>query len=103
MTDGRVPLRAGGMVERLISDLEAFGAGKLAARDFRLRHPVTDVDQQLQEIMCSLEHYLADADVRERDAEYRHFQDGELRKLIGHLRDGHFEEATAIDFLRRTF
>ena len=53
--------------------------------------------------MCNLEHYLADADVRERDVAYRDFQDGELRKLIGHLRDGHFQEAAAIDLLRRTF
>ena len=42
----------------------------------------------LETLWGNLEHYLADADIRAKDAAYRDMQDAELTKLIRLLREG---------------
>lgn len=87
------------MVEQLVADLEALRSGRLSDEEFRLRHPIPGVSAQLDEIVCNLEHYFADRDIRARDPDYQRFQDGELAKLIDHLGSGHFDQAARIDFV----
>jgi hypothetical protein len=87
------------MVEQLITDLEAIRAGQLSEEQFRQRYGTCDVSGDLEAIICNLEHYFGDADIRERDADYRHFQDKELDKLITHLRSGQINRAVDVNFL----
>lgn len=51
------------------------------------------------DVLANLHHYLHDADVRNRDAKYRQFQDEELSKLIGHLEAGNISAAQRVSFL----
>ena len=49
-----------------------------------------------------MEHYLADADIRGRDPEYRAMQNGELLNLIRLLReDAPMAQLRRINFIRR--
>jgi hypothetical protein len=50
-------------------------------------------------ILCHVELYLADADVRSRDESYRAMQDAEMRRLIAMLRFGWLDVAARINFL----
>jgi hypothetical protein len=87
------------MLKHLIDDLEALLVGRLSPSDFEARHPIRDVSGHLEAIWCNLQHYLADADIRERDSDYKAFQDAELGKLLAHLRAGRVDQASRINFL----
>ena len=90
------------IVEQLVADLEALQAGWLAPSDLWLRHPIAGMSGDLEQVLCNLEHYLADGDIRERDPEYRRFQDAEFQKLINHLRAGRLQGAAAVNFVNVT-
>lgn len=47
----------------------------------------------------NLYHYYSDEDIRQRDPEYKKFQEAELKKLIGRLRSGNIEAAQEVSFL----
>lgn len=87
------------MSEDLIDDLEGLLVGHLSSTEFETRHPIRNVSGHLEAILCNLQHYLADADIRERDSDYKAFQDAELRKLVAHLRAGRVDQASRINFL----
>ena len=57
----------------------------------------------LQPCLHGLQHYLADSDIRGRDADYRQMQEDEMRLLIYLLRQA-ADPATLskVDFLSRT-
>lgn len=46
----------------------------------------------------NLHHYRMDEDIRERDPEYRAFQETELRKLIEYLKAGDVKKASWVFF-----
>jgi hypothetical protein len=60
------------------------------------RHPIPGQSKPIVRILCLLEHYLSDADIRERDVDYAAMQKAELAKLISLLSEGAVEEASAI-------
>ncbi len=87
------------MLEQLLADLEALQMETLSPDEFRMRHPIRGLTGHLEAILCNLEHYLADGDIRARDADYKSFQNAELAKLIAQLRSGRLDQASRIDFL----
>ena len=87
----------------LATDLEALLKGALTEEDFRLRYQSVPTSPFVDAIWGNLEHYLADADIRGRDPEYRVMQNGELLKLIQLLRaDAPMTQLQRINFLRRS-
>src|SRR5579864_7249794 len=70
----------------LAADLEALLEDALTEDDFRLRYQSGPPSRVVAVMRGNLEHYLADADIRARDPEYRAMQNGELLKLIRLLR-----------------
>lgn len=78
----------GNATERLADDLSRLLSGHMTEREFRETWQRSDSPPVLETIWGNLEHYLADADIRARDAVYREMQDAELRKLIRALREG---------------
>ena len=74
---------------RLVDDLQSLLTGGFSELEFRTKYPAASAAPDLpNEIWASLEHYLTDADIRNRDARYRALQDAEMEKLIGLLRVG---------------
>ena len=86
-------------VEQLSDDLQGVLEGTLSPGEFRARNPIAGYERSLQTVLCLVEHYLADADIRSRDAGYRDMQDTEMRKLIAMLRSGRLDDAAKIHFL----
>lgn len=87
-------------VAGLASDLEALMLGELTEEDFRRRYRSELTSPLLDAIWGNLEHYLADADIRAKDADYRAMQDGEMLKLIQLLRgDAPLAELQRVNFL----
>jgi hypothetical protein len=73
----------------LADALESLSAGNLSEREFRAKYQTAeDPALLLRVIWPNLEHYLADADIRERDPKYRAMQKAEMGKLITRLRAG---------------
>jgi hypothetical protein len=86
----------------LAADLEALLEGALTEEDFRLKYQSGPPSTVVDVIWGNLEHYLADADIRARDPEYRAMQNGELLNLIRLLReDAPMAQLLRITFLRR--
>jgi hypothetical protein len=99
MTDsntGRVPDQE---AAQLAQDLSRLRAGDMTEREFRKAWQRSG-SALLDAIWGSLEHYLADGDIRAKDGAYREMQDRELTKLIRLLRDGSSAKALrSITFL----
>lgn len=92
-----------GHVRVLADELEALLGEQLTAEEFEARYRVQYqagvVPHALLDLIASVAHYLSDADIRARDAEYRQMQEREMRRLIDALRAGRLEEAARISFL----
>ena len=86
-------------LEQLADDLQAVREGSVSAEEFRARHPIRGETGAIEEILCSVEHYLADGDIRQRDFDYGAMQDAEMEKLISTLRCGRLNDAAKIHFL----
>lgn len=89
-------------VEQLANDLQGVLDGFVTTGEFRTRHPIAGETGPLEIILCLVEHYLDDADIRHRDAAYGATQDAEMQKLISALRSGRLSDATEIHFLGRS-
>jgi hypothetical protein len=85
-------------VEQLAGDLQGVLDGTLSPGQFRARNPIAGHELHLEAVLCRVEHYFADADIRGRDSEYRDMQDADMRKLIAMLRSGRLDDAARIDF-----
>lgn len=85
--------------DQLADDLQALLEGSVDASAFRRRHPIEHEAGPIGEILCLLEHYLSDADIRARDVRYAEMQESELKKLISLLRSGQIEKAGHVHFL----
>jgi hypothetical protein len=71
----------------LADDLEFLSTGTFSIEAFRAKYERYCKESALLEaIWESLEHYLSDGDIRQRDAGYRRMQEAELKTLIRLLR-----------------
>ena len=87
-------------MDQLADDLSRLLAGEMPEHAFRDAWQQRDAPAFLGAVWDNLEHYLADADIRSRDADYRATQDAELTKLIRLLRErGSVTALGAITFL----
>lgn len=83
--------------------LEALLAGTLTDYELRAKYQNIDRSDVVEVVWENLEHYLADADIRAKDDQYRLMQDSEMVKLITLLRTGgSLRDLARIDFLRRS-
>ncbi len=57
---------------------------------------------ELEEVFSNLDHYFSDEDIREKETEYKDFQNNELEKLINYIKVGNLEKANKISFLQVT-
>jgi hypothetical protein len=81
-------MRRNEAANRLADDPDSLRTGTLSESEFREKCQTAVGPDLLNVLWPNLEHYLADLDIRERDAEYRAMQDGEMEKLIRLLRAG---------------
>jgi len=86
--------------ERLIADLEGLLHGSVSVDEFRRRHSIVSETGVTYSLLCNIEHYLADFDIRRKDFAYREIQDTELEKLIAALRSDRVGDALKVSFLR---
>jgi hypothetical protein len=86
---------------RLAETLELLLQHKLTPGEFRTRHPIPEASDELAPVLTNIEHFLADADIRVRDHNYRAMQEAEMGKLISALRSGDVDTASKISFLTR--
>ena len=88
------------VASQLADDLESLRAGNLSEQEFRARY---QSDVSLSVIWPNLEHYLADIDIRKRDAAYRSMQNAEMKNLVRLLRVGASDaELATVNFLRQS-
>lgn len=83
----------------LATDLQGVLDGVVSNDEFRARHPIAGQTGPLEELLCHVEHYLGDADIRRRDSVYRSMQNAEMQKLISLLCSGRLNEAAKIHLL----
>ena len=93
-------------VLELADDLEALLSERVTVADFeagyQAKYEAGVVPHSVLDLIAGVWHYLADADIRARDAEYRKMQELEMYRLIRHLRAGRLAEAQRITFLGPT-
>ena len=89
-------------LEQLADDLQRVLDGSVSPDEFRARHPIRGETGAIGDILCRVEHYLADGDIRQRDFDYRAMQKVEMEKLIFSLRCGRLNDAAKIHFLGRS-
>ena len=85
--------------EALAEDLQAMLDHSMDSDTFRSRHPNQQQDAVIETILCQVEHYLADADIRDRNSDYAALQTTEMKKLISLLRSGDLDSAAGVHFL----
>ncbi len=61
---------------------------QLTSREAVLQRLPNDIHRDVHDVLCNVDHYLADRDIRQRDPHYRHLQDQQMRALIRDLRAG---------------
>ena len=85
-------------------DLERLARGELPPEDLRERYRWdSEAPEVILHIMCYVDHYLSDEDIRAKDDAYREMQDSEMSKLIELIRAGApRERLVKIHFLGRT-
>ncbi len=90
-------------VDEFVADLRRFAAGDLGEREFRAKYMHAGGPSFLEHIWDGLEHFLADADIRAKDDDYREMQEQELDRLIELLQQGASkEQLRRISFLGRS-
>ena len=89
-------------VDELADNLQGLLDGSVTSDEFRAHHPIAGQTGPVEVVLCHVEHYLADADIRRRDSDYRAMQDAEMEKLISLLRSGRLNDATEINFLSQS-
>lgn len=69
-------------------DLELYLQGRLDAQEVRLKYGAEVIRDDIRRIMCNVEHFLSDSDIRNRDSRYKKMQETEMLELISLLRAG---------------
>ena len=100
----RVLVALNNNTEELCNFLARLQRGEIGRKDAldRLRTLAALKTPGLEELFGNLHHYIADVDIRARDAGYRELQDTEMAKLIARLRTGEVTEANRVTFLEKT-
>lgn len=90
--------------ETFAIELEALRMGRASIEDLwsRYNDPTNPEAKEFRTILAFVEHYVADDDIRAKDAGYSSMQENEFDRLLDLLRRGQLEEAQAITFLRST-
>jgi hypothetical protein len=84
---------------QLADDLERLLRGQLTAAELEDTYRGTSNDA-LADVWANLSHFIADEDIRKKDAQYKRMQESELVKLIALLRAGRgVQELRMITFL----
>jgi hypothetical protein len=78
-------------------ELEALRRGELAIEALWERH--ADRFPDFEDVLASVQHWVADGDIRARDEDYRLMQESAFDQLLSHLRAGRVDEAKDISFL----
>ena len=92
-------------LEKLVQVLESKGFRTALSDEYKkeIKEILKGViGTDMENVCCNLFHYMADTDIRNRDTEYRKFQDKELEELIKALKAGDWTRAKAINFLYET-
>jgi len=84
----------------LADALDSVFRGHLTAEEFRIQFPLR-VTPELDPVLCNVEHFLSDADIRVRDVKYKEMQEGSMVRLIATLRLGDIATAGTVNFLSR--
>jgi len=79
-------------IELFLEKLRMYEAGKCELEE--VRHYFEPLDR-----FHEFGHYLSDADIREKDADYAEMQNGELRKFIVAIEEKDYDRAQNITFL----
>lgn len=66
----------------IVQDLRRLLVGGLTEQQFRVRYQVTSCPPGMASAWHGIEHWLADADIRACDPEYRRMQEAEMERLI---------------------
>ena len=83
----------------LADDLESLLSGTLSVPQFRSKYKAFNPD--LPDILGNVDHYLDDADIRQREPDYCAMQIAEMKKLVRLLRAGAPDnELQRINFLQ---
>ena len=88
-------------IYELANDLERHLNGIVDAQFIREQYGNTD-NSDISALMCSIEHFLSDSDIRAKDINYRKMQEEEMTKLIKLLRSDRINDAKRISFLRKS-
>ena len=83
-------------------ELEAVRAGRAPIAKLWSQYVSQADSSQFEEILSFVEHYVADADIRAKDSQYREMQEREFDRLLAHLRAGRISEAKRVTFLGPT-
>ena len=91
-------------IEQLCDFLAQLQNGEMGGKDALALLPSLAAlkTRGLEELFGNLHHYIADADIRAKDAGYRELQDSEMTKLISRLRSGDIAKANRVTFLGTT-
>ena len=88
-------------LKELADALSSVLRGDLTAEGFRRQFPVRAVASELEPVLCNVEHFLSDSDIRVRDVRYKEMQESSMARLIATLRLGDVATAGTINFLGR--
>ncbi|HBV22065.1 MAG TPA: hypothetical protein DEF07_10165 [Nitrosomonas sp.] len=75
--------------------------GKIDCENARIKVEALSM-KEFPDLYANLHHYYYDEDTREKDQQYREFQNNELKKLIMHLEVGDMKRANEISFLHES-
>lgn len=88
---------------KFADDLESLLGGKISNDEIISKYKrAHKLGEEIDHVLCNLYHFLSDGDIREKDAEYRHMQEQEMRKLIDLIHKGNIEKAKEVDFLHES-
>ncbi len=82
----------------LLADLRELHAEKISISAFRAK--LREYPAELQDLLCDLEHFLSDEDIRRREPDYEKMQLSELERLIQLIEaDAEPKEIRRVNFL----
>ena len=86
----------------LANDLENLLESKVQTEAIKERYSGQEPDEEFRQVMCYLEHYFSDSDIREQDSRYKEVQNKEMSKLIRLIRSGNYKKASMVSFLNES-